>query len=86
MFCPNCGAKMDFLYVLRGQNGFGGRAMTTEDLTAWDVFEAITSAYGGKQIFFLQKNGMVYDRYKADYITFEEAMNRFCKMIGDDGI
>lgn len=23
-FCPNCGAKMDFLYDLRGQNGFGG--------------------------------------------------------------
>ena len=24
MFCPNCGAKMDFLYDLRSQNGFGG--------------------------------------------------------------
>ena len=60
--------------------------MTTTELTAWDVFEIITSAYGGKQIYFMQKNGMVYDRYKAEYITFEEAINRFCKLIGDDGL
>lgn len=59
--------------------------MTTDELTAWDVFETITSAYGGKQIFFKQEDGMVYDRYKAEYITFEEAIIRFCRLVGDDG-
>ena len=52
----------------------------------WNVFETITSAYGGKQIFFKQNNGIIYDRYKGEYITFEEAIIRFCKLIGDDGI
>lgn len=51
---------------------------------AWDVFEAITSAYGGKQIFFREKNGTVYDRYNSEYITFDEAMNRFCRLVGDE--
>ena len=52
----------------------------------WDVFETITSAYGGKQIFFKENNGIIYDRYKGEYITFEEAIIRFCKLIGDDGV
>ena len=52
----------------------------------WDVFETITSAYGGKQIFFKENNGTIYDRYKGEYITFEEAIIRFCKLIGDDGV
>lgn len=60
--------------------------MSKNGMTAWELFEMITSAYGGKQIFFRQENGIIYDRYKADYITFNEALSRFCAMIGDDGI
>lgn len=61
------------------------RRLEEERDAAWDVFETITSAYGGKQIFFKQEDGMVYDRYKAEYITFEEAIIRFCRLVGDDG-
>lgn len=57
----------------------GGEAMT-----AFEVLDAISSSYGGKQIFFQEKNGMIYDRYKAEYITLEEAVYRMARMVGDD--
>ena len=57
----------------------------TPDRTAFDVLNEISSSYYGKQMFFLQDNGFVYDRYKAEYITFEEAVSRMAKLVGDDG-
>lgn len=56
-----------------------------DDLTPFDVLEIISSSYAGKQIFFQEKNGMIYDRYNQEYITLEEAAYRMAKLVGDDG-
>ena len=53
-------------------------------MTPFDVLDQISSSYWGKQMYFLQDNGMVYDRYNSDYITLEMAVQRFAKMIGEE--
>ena len=52
---------------------------------AWDMFVTISSAYWGKQYYFLQDNGAVYSRKSCNYMTFDEAVSEFCRTIGDDG-
>lgn len=51
----------------------------------WNMFEAITSSEYGKQRFFLEKDGEVYDKKYEDYLkTIEEAYSRYFKeLIGD---
>ena len=49
--------------------------------SAWDVFETITTAFDGKQTFFRQDSGTVYDRYSGDYCTFDEAVQRFARRV-----
>lgn len=50
----------------------------------WELFELITSAYYGKQYYFLEDNGMVYSRKSHSYLKdADEAMNEFLKEIGD---
>lgn len=56
-----------------------------ESITPFEVLEIISSSYGGKQIFFQEENGMIYDRYKCEYITLEDAVYRMAKMVGDNG-
>ena len=56
-----------------------------QSMTGFEVLDEISSAYGGKQIFFLQDNGLIYDRYEAEYITLEEAVSRMAQRVGDDG-
>lgn len=56
-----------------------------DELTPFDVLDIISSSYAGKQIFFQQNNGMIYDRYEADYVTLEEAVYRMAERVGDDG-
>ena len=56
-----------------------------ESITPFEVLDIISSFYGGKQIFFQEENGMIYDRYKCEYITLEDAVYRMAKMVGDDG-
>ena len=51
---------------------------------AFEVLDNISSAYYGKQMYFMQDNGMIYDRYNCDYTTFDEAVNRFVRMVADD--
>ena len=53
-------------------------------MTQFDVLDQISSSYWGKRMYFLQDNGMVYDRYNADYITLEMAVQRFAKMISEE--
>ena len=48
-----------------------------EILDGFDVLDAISSANYGKQRFFPQENGRIYDRDRCDYISFDEAVNRF---------
>lgn len=61
------------------------RHKPTDDLTPFDVLYIISCSYAGKQIFFQEKNGMIYDRYNQECITLEEAVDRMAKLVGDDG-
>ena len=54
-------------------------------MTPFDVLFEISTAYGGKQIFFDQGNGTIYDRYNGEYISLEEAVSRMADRVGDDG-
>lgn len=51
----------------------------------WDMFQTISTAYHGKQYYFLQDNGKVYSRQSGLYLDFEEAVAEFIKEVsGDD--
>lgn len=47
----------------------------------WDMFELISTAYYGKQCYFLQDNEMVYSRASGKYMTFSEAVDEFLREI-----
>lgn len=50
----------------------------------WDMFELITSAYYGKQYYFLEPLGIVYSRASGKYIKRDEAYREFLRMIGGE--
>lgn len=56
-----------------------------KELTAFEVLDIISSAYAGKQIFFLEPSGVVYDRYDGEYVTLEDAVYRMAERLGWDG-
>jgi len=57
-------------------------AVPREEL--FNLFIDITSAEYGKQRFFAQKDGTVYDRHKGDYLhNFDLAVVRFCNELSD---
>ena len=50
----------------------------------WDMFRLITSAWHGKDFYFLQDNGTVYSRQSCTYLpNKEEAYKEFLTMIGE---
>lgn len=52
----------------------------------WEMFEMITSAWYGKQCYFLQDDpGVVYSRASGKYLTRENAYMEFLNHIGDNG-
>ena len=56
----------------------------------WEMFEMLSSAWYGKQRFFLQDvdgipGGVVYDRESGKYMTRDKAYIAFANQIGDDG-
>jgi len=51
----------------------------------WDMFNLISSAFWGKQYYFIQDNGIVYSRESGKYMTADDAYNEFMNHIGDDG-
>ena len=59
------------------------RPMTEYERGQYDMFELITSAYYGKQYYFLQDNGMVYSRACGKEITFSEAVSENMGEIGE---
>ena len=59
------------------------RPMTEHERGQYEMFELITSAYYGKQYYFLQDNGMVYSRACGKEITFSEAVSEFMREIGE---
>lgn len=51
---------------------------------AFEVFNIITSAEYGKQRFFKEENGLIYDRAKSEYLRdFETALNRYVEEISN---
>lgn len=55
---------------------------TAED-AAFEVFNLITSAEYGKQRFFKEESGLIFDREKREYLRdFETALNRYLEEIG----
>lgn len=55
------------------------------EITAFEILDEISSAWAGKQIYFLQENGLVYGRYECQYMTLEEAVTCMAKRVADDG-
>lgn len=51
----------------------------------WDMFVLLSSAWWGKQYYFLQDNGIAYSRESGKYMSREEAYTEFANKIGDDG-
>lgn len=60
-------------------------ALETAEEAAFDVFNIITSAEYGKQRFFKEKNGLIYDRAKSEYLEdFNAALSRYVKEVSGD--
>lgn len=59
--------------------------MSQYELGQWDMFITLSSAWHGKQYYFLQDNGWVYSRKSCQFMTVEQAYEEFAKEIGDDG-
>lgn len=51
---------------------------------AWEMFSLITSAWYGKECYFIEDNGIVYSRVSCRHMTREEALNEFLRRIGDE--
>ena len=54
------------------------------DNPGWDVFDDLTSAYYGKQMYFTQPDGTIYSRLSCGYITFEKALAEFREAIAKE--
>lgn len=50
---------------------------------AWEMFSLITSAWYGKECYFIE-NGIVYSRVSCRRMTREEALNEFLRRIADE--
>lgn len=50
----------------------------------WDMFELITSAWYGKQMYFKEANGMVYSRLSRKTMYQSDAVSEFLDMIGGE--
>lgn len=49
----------------------------------WELFTLITSAYYGKQYYFLQDDGLVYSRASCKYMKKDDAVIEFLGIIGE---
>lgn len=59
--------------------------MTEFERGEWEMFVMLSSAWHGKQYYFMQDNGIVYSRESGKYMTFDDAVAEFANRIGDDG-
>ena len=55
-----------------------------DEYTPFEVLDRISAAYYGKQMFFLQEDGTIYDRSRDKYVTFEEALTWMSKLVGEE--
>lgn len=71
---------------INGEQHMGKRSQTNDyHKGQWDMFELISSAWYGKQCYFLESNTVVYSRASNSYLTINEAFAEFLSFIGDDG-
>ena len=49
----------------------------------WDMFELVSSAWYGKEMYFQEGGGLVYSRVSRKTMQQDEAVNEFLKMIGE---
>lgn len=56
-----------------------GMMLSPYEQGEWDMFSLISSVEFGKQRYFLEKNGMVYDRKSHEYMTREKAYEEYLK-------
>lgn len=54
-------------------------------LGSYDVLDLLSSAWHGKQYYFLQGDGIVYSRDSGKYMSLDDAIAEFAAKIGDDG-
>lgn len=52
------------------------------NMTAWELFDLITSVYYGKRYYFEESDGMVYSRLSHERMTKEAALSEFLDTIG----
>lgn len=76
--CLKFGVSVDKKRLIQVLNGDRSQYEKGE----WDMFETITSAYNGKQYYFLQDDGSVYSRESGKYLTKAEAYDEFLGQIG----
>ena len=50
----------------------------------WELFEELSTAYYGKQMYSLNDDGTVYSRYSCDTMPFERAVDEFRRLIADE--
>ena len=56
-----------------------GMMLSPYEQGEWDMFSLISSVEFGKKRYFLEKNGMVYDRKSHEYMTREKAYEEYLK-------
>jgi len=49
----------------------------------WELFDTITSAWYGKMMYGVQYDGRVYSRHTGLIMSFEQAVEEFCEIIGE---
>lgn len=47
----------------------------------WEMFELISSAYYGKEMYFMEDNGIVFSRYSHKYMRVDDAIREFVSLI-----
>ena len=57
--------------------------MSENERGQWEMFVLLSSAFWGKQYYFMQDNGLVYSRESGKYMTFDDAVVEFVCRIGD---
>ena len=50
----------------------------------WELFEGLSTAYYGKQMYGLNDDGTVYSRYSCDTMSFDQAVDEFRRLISDE--
>ena len=50
----------------------------------WELFDDLSTAYYGKQMYGLNDDGTVYSRYSCDTMPFERAVDEFRRLISDE--